>query len=569
MFASNHQISLRQLYRLFVFDLIGVSTLVLPSRLAYLSASDGLLGILIGGILASLYLWYLGWILKEMKTDFISFCMNRLPGWLGRIIFLFLAANAIGLAAFGAYVFTDVMRYGLLPRESYGLILFIILLVSSYSVQSGMESRARIYEMVFVVLAIALGVLLLLAAFDMQRDYIGPFFTSSPGNVVKGGLLEFLCFIPLFAVLFFPAYVKNTGDKRLVMTVFKALWSAVGILFVLYLILLGSFGSGALMTMRYPAVTLMSNIQLKSSFFQRFDAFMLGIWFFTLFALVNLFLFYGANLLQQTFTPGKRTVIYVVLTAVLIFLLALLFRQSDWLTLFFSYFCYLGMPLLLLLPGLVLLIGKGGKVNKKVLVLIPFLLFFLGGCSATELEERCFPMAVLTDYRLGQVEVSYIFPALSQKENTDVEEAKVDAAMSKGDSFEEALLRFEEQLDKKVDTNHIKVLILGREELDCKNSYEDMLLYLQATGKIPRNALVCVADDLPGLLEIQEDLPTDLGSYVEQFLMNHEEEKNMELVNVGRLIDEGQNHKKTLKLPCLYVRDGAIVWDGFYLAEHV
>lgn len=81
--------------------------------------------------------------------------------------------------------------------------------------------------------------------------------------------------------------------------VHAAMWFAIGVLAVLYVILLGSFGSRSLTTMKYPAITLMSSIHLRGSFLKRLDAFMIAIWFFTLFALVTVFLFYAQELVQK------------------------------------------------------------------------------------------------------------------------------------------------------------------------------------------------------------------------------------------------------------------------------
>ena len=45
--------------------------------------------------------------------------------------------------------------------------------------------------------------------------------------------------------------------------------------------------------MEYPAVTMMSTIKITGGFLKRTDAFMLAIWFFTLFALLGGTAFYG------------------------------------------------------------------------------------------------------------------------------------------------------------------------------------------------------------------------------------------------------------------------------------
>ena len=53
MFSNNNRISTRQVFRLFVFDFVGESTLILPSQLAAFAGNDGLASIVLGGIMGS------------------------------------------------------------------------------------------------------------------------------------------------------------------------------------------------------------------------------------------------------------------------------------------------------------------------------------------------------------------------------------------------------------------------------------------------------------------------------------------------------------------------------------
>ena len=175
----------------------------------------------------------------------------------------FFAAYCILEASYSAYIFADVMKKGLVGGESYTLLLLLILAVAAYAIQSGIESRARGYESLFWGLFVP--------------------------------LFEYL--MPMFLVLFFPAYVRKDAQKKMVAAVYRALWVAVIVFALFDLILLGSFGERAMAQMRYPALTLMSNIHLRGSFLKRLDAFLLAIWFFTLFALINVFLFYAKQLI--------------------------------------------------------------------------------------------------------------------------------------------------------------------------------------------------------------------------------------------------------------------------------
>ena len=55
-----------------------------------------------------------------------------------------------------------------------------------------------------------------------------------------------------------------------------------------------------------------------------------------------------------------------------------------------------------------------GKI-KKYVALVLSVQQLLCGCSATELEDRCFPMMAVVDEKDGQISFGYGFPKLSQK----------------------------------------------------------------------------------------------------------------------------------------------------------
>ncbi len=386
MFSNNNRISTRQVFRLFVFDFIGMSTLVLPAKLAGTSGCDGVFAIVVGGMLASLYLWYLAWIMRRMDSDLITYVRQSLPRWGALVMLCFFAAYCILEASYGAYIFADVMKKGLIGGESYTLLLLLILAVAAYAIQSGIESRARVYEILFWVLFVPLFLLLWIAASDVNTVYLHSFFEAPVTNVAGGGLLVFEYLMPVFLVLFFPAYVKKDAQKKMVAAVYRALWVAVLVFIVFDLILLGSFGERAMAQMRYPALTLMSNIHLRGSFLKRLDAFLLAIWFFTLFALINVFLFYAKQLIAAIggeFTghgsvehqgndlklkkEEKAKVWSTIIAFLLVFVVAEGFCYGSFAEWFEGYMTYVAMPLLILFPLVIIVWGKYREIGNRSL----------------------------------------------------------------------------------------------------------------------------------------------------------------------------------------------------------
>ena len=448
MFSDNNRISTRQVFRLFVFDFIGMSTLVLPGVLAQLNGCDGLFAIALGGILSSVYLWYLAKVMREMDGELTSYMKKSFPVWLYVVLAALLLIHCIIEAGYGAYVFADVMKKSLVGEESYTLILVLILLVTAYAIRSGIESRARVYEVLFWILFVPLLIMFVIAANDVDFSYMGPFFTHSVSSVADGGFEVFCYLTPLFLVLFFPSYVKKKSRKKMIASVYAALWFAVIVLLIMYMILLGNFGDRALGTMQYPAVILMSNIHLRGGFVKRLDAFMIAIWFFTLFALVGVFLFYAEKILYQ------------------------------------------------LLPG-----GKNEKTEKT-------------------------------------------------EKTSEQKKGRMDW--------------------KKWGTlGGVLVLTFLVAEWFCYGDLTEWYIaYMREKELYPRNTYVCFTDTADDLYEIEENLPEDLGSYIEAYLQNHESEKQIRLLNLGILLDEQLNQRQVLQFPYLTVQNQAIVWESNYVINH-
>ena len=168
-------------------------------------------------------------------------------------------------------------------------------------------------------------------------------------------------------------------------------------------------------------------------------------------------------------------------------------------------------------------------------------------------------MAALVDDKDGQVVFAYGFPALSQKDNTDLEVAKVNVPMTSGASFAESLAAYEWEMSKKAYCSHLKVLVLGEQLLQDKKAFNDMLDTMEESDLYPRNTYVCVTKDVSVLFETEENLPQDLGTYLELFLQNHESDRQIRHENLGKLLDERRNRRKAVELPCLQVEEGAIV----------
>ena len=162
----------------------------------------------------------------------------------------------------------------------------------------------------------------------------------------------------------------------MVKTILCSIGLSAIILLLSYVLLVGNFGGNALATMRFPVVTIMSTIQFKGNFLKRMDALMLGVWFFTLYALLNLHLHYGVLLSKELILKDERKKDeekqeertkwwQLIVPAVFVFVVAYMLQQyRDSLTLFLDYYVYVAVPIMLVLPLLFVIAGRKNESKR-------------------------------------------------------------------------------------------------------------------------------------------------------------------------------------------------------------
>ena len=193
---------------------------------------------------------------------------------------------------------------------------------------------------------------------------------------------------------------------------------------------------------------------------------------------------------------------------------------------------------------------------------IGILMCVLTACSETELEERCFPMMAAVGFDDGQVEYVLGFPSTNSSGDAQSSIGKIQVPAAKGTDFKASKENYETHLNKLVDYNHLKVLVIEEDFLEQNNAYTKMLDYLAVREEFPRNAYVCVVEDLDELMELEKELPQDIGTYLEEFL-NHRGENRDKILTLGDLIDEKENQNMVLYLPYLEVEENYVKQSGY------
>lgn len=542
MFSENNQISGRQVFRLLTYDFLGMGTLLLPTMLADTAGRDGIFCILAGILSTFLYLKLLRYLLKGMKTSYPDFLKQKCGKVCGYVLWGGYFLYFILMASYTAYLFSTLMLNGLVENVSFYLVLLLILLLAFYGMAGGIEGRARVYEILFWFLMIPLFLMLFAACREVKPAYWSPVFVADGKEVLSGSYYVLFCYSMVSIVLFLKEYVADR--KKCVGAAEKAVWFSGGVFAALYLILIGLFGVEALAQMKFPAVTMMSRVQVTGGFLKRTDAFMFSIWFFTLYAMLNSMVFYSGNLAEKVirdcggYLEGKKRMLpYLILLLLVYGVTVLFYRNQQFLDCVTFLLWKIGTPFVVGVPVLLCLTGRkpnrgmeerSSKENKderknhkkkvRVVVLVCFLFgcLFLQGCNVAELEDKAFP--VLLNIR-------------------------------DQDDFQNVWLNHEYAGNKEVDYNHLKVVLIERSFLEKEAEVEDMLSMLEQEKEVPWNAYVMTTESCDRLAQTEGELDVLLGNYLEELLENTSGIDQKAYPTLGMLYEERANHLETLYIP--------------------
>ena len=518
MFSSNEKISGRQAFRLLVFDLLGLGTLLIPTAVAGFCGRDGIFCIIAGTAAGLLFLRLMAYAVGGMQSGFAEYTQSMCGIFFGKIIQAGYLIYLVLLAGYTAYLFSSAVLKNLLREESFYLVLVLILVLVWYGLLSGIEGRARVYELLFWFILIPLFIMLASALDEVKTDYWNPVFFTETGNFFAGSYYVFICSSLIFLTLFLGGYLRKRETMmkagRLALIFTGCLEAA------LYLILLGVFGGAALSNMQTPAITLMSTIKITGGFLKRADAFMFGIWFFTLYALLNSAVFYAEMLLNGLYHAKKRQTLWkkwerAALFAAVFGIAVLFYHSKENTVLYEKFLWYIGTPFLVLIPVVFAFI-RCKELRFYLMAGVLLVLTGLSGCAAAELEERNFP---------------------------------IEMAVNDMEQFDREWLNTDESGNRVVDYSHMKVILLDRKFLEDTENMNAFLEILEKKSDVPRNTYLVAAKDAKAILNLQTDMEESVGTYLEDYFEDVSEVKKTAYPTLGMLYQEQKNKMETLCIP--------------------
>lgn len=319
MFSENSKISGRQIKRVVVLDWVGKTVLLLPRFTGGASGRSFILSLVMAICLTFLYAGMIGWLERHIDQDFYAYIQERLgtlAAWFISVVCIcYVFVNAVYMVR----LFAVIAALFLLP-ESAQLPLMIMILIGSMCIAGGgIETGSRVAELLYRVILLPLAFMLLCAVFSIHPEYLLEQGTDYTQETVKHGLQMFICFGGMGMVLFVTPNLNEVGS------LWKMLRNAIAVVgggtIALFLVAIGMFGPAGMRAQAWPAIALMSSVEIPGGFLQRWDIVFTVLLLASFFISVGIALFY-MNMLTERILQKKRKA-YLPIFSVLVFAVAL------------------------------------------------------------------------------------------------------------------------------------------------------------------------------------------------------------------------------------------------------
>lgn len=552
MNIENNKISGRQLGRMVFYDFFALTTLLLPGMLTKEAGMDGFFA-LAAGCAAGYGLLLLAMVqirqMRQTGQDYFTYLLERFGKLLTIGILIVYLLTALFGAAYGLRFLCDITRQYLIRDTPAWLVLAVITLLVVYGLCTGLESRGRMYEIVFWFVLLPLLFLFLLAAHNVEPDRWVPVFRAEDPRVLKS---TYLVFVFLAGSMFLPMLSEGVSEHADVARVVKQSFAfSVCVNLALFLVLTGIFGAPTVATMKEAVLTLTAMVKVPGGFLERRDALLCGIWLVSVFAFAENALYYAVWCLRKIgrkhengwLLPGAGVFVYV---------LALCMYRSERLAAQLSrVYARIAVPVLVGILLVAWILSVWRKRKGIFVGLLTLLTMLLTGCGQLEIEDRAFPLAlaVTPSEEKGLYDFSFFFEEMDTEGSSlyHKEDAVVTAV-----GYPQAFTLFGRTQPAGLDDSHMQVILLSEKLLDDEQFLESFYQYFMKEDHFSWNTMVYLLDEQSIAPEdLKESTGGRTGTYLRDMAESDEQEKTASVPTLGDLYMEWNNHEKILLLPVL------------------
>ena len=324
---SKDKISLRQLSVLAFFCFFSPAIRILPNLSVQMAGKPAWLSPLVAAVPLALYMALFGALLNcrregEGLPELFSRCIGKVPGKILTAVFAvyFTLYSGFALRADAERMLSTIYRMGGISFFTVGILIVSLVI--------GMGKVRSIARMAQLMTPFLIAILLMLIGFaaidDLKPEYLLPVTYLDTPEIILGALPVVDVFGVIPYILFLSGYVEKTSNCK--GSLMKWSFIALGIIFLVMAVTIGTLSAPLVDTMQYPFFTVVHNIKLFK-IIDRIEAIIVATWLAADVLYESALLMIAGETMRSVFKMKKRSSL-VAIAAVIAFIMSFFVSTS-------------------------------------------------------------------------------------------------------------------------------------------------------------------------------------------------------------------------------------------------
>lgn len=361
---NKEEITSKELMFVVASVVIGVGIFRLPALLAEnTNSADGILSILISGIVTMTTAWTMGRFAKYFPNthfyDFTKMIITKPAAWLVTLLF---GIHFMILTAYEIRAIAQVTRNYLLSTTPVEVLSLLFLFVIQYAV---FGSRISLIRLNTIFLPIVLAISLLLPTLNIQLMEIKnllPVFTTDAAGYAKAMLDSYFSFIGFSVIVFYSHLIKDPENAS--KEAAKGIFIAVLLYMMIHLTCISIFSNNVTANINTPTIELGKEVELPGGFFERFESVFFTIWIMTIFNTTSMSMDISLLAFTSLFKRLNKKAV-ILLISPMIYLIGIFPKNLNALDTMGNFVSYTGLTFTLVVVPSIFLIAKIRGLAKQ------------------------------------------------------------------------------------------------------------------------------------------------------------------------------------------------------------
>lgn len=297
---------------------LGAGILTMPRSVTQaVKTPDAWITLLLGGILIIPVVLLMVKLCQQFPGQTVFQFAGKIVGTLpGRILCMLLVLYFIIIAGFEIRSLAEVTLFFLLEGTPMWAVVLPFIWVGTYLVCGGINSIARVYQVVFpiTILVLVISYAVSLRLFDINN--LRPVMGSGISPVLAGLKSSILVFTGCEVTLSLVAFMQHPRQAV------KAMLGGIAIPFVLYfltiIMVIGGISIDSTITSTWPTLDLVRSFEITGFFIERLEFPLMVIWLMQMFCNFSSFFFQASLGISQLFKLSFHPVIFALVPVIFI-----------------------------------------------------------------------------------------------------------------------------------------------------------------------------------------------------------------------------------------------------------